>query len=99
MIRRVPFDPEATEEFFEAMRWYESARPGLGWEFLGEVHRAVTLIEKHPDIGSPVRGSIRRVLLRRFPYWLYYRVEGDVLRVLACYGARRDQSDLDTRIH
>ena len=53
MIRRIIFDPEANEEFLEAMRWYEDSRPGLGWLFFRAVDAAVSVIEKNPGIGSP----------------------------------------------
>ena len=99
MIRRIIFDPEANEEFLEGMRWYEDSRPGLGWSFFRAVDAAVSMIEKNPGIGSPVAADIRRNLVRRFPYWIYYRIRGDELRVIACFDARRDPEQISRRIH
>lgn len=36
-----------------------------------------------PEDGVPVSGALRRFLLRRFPYYLLYRVEEDWILVLA----------------
>jgi plasmid stabilization system protein ParE len=99
MIRRIIFDPEANEEFLEAMRWYEDSRPGLGWLFLRAVDAAVSMIEKNPGIGAPVTGDVRRNLVRRFPYWIYYRTRADELRVIACFDARRDPETISLRVH
>ena len=46
-----------------------------------------------PTLGATVRGNravgLRRVLVRRTKYHVYYRVRGDVLEVLAVWhGAR-----------
>ena len=36
-----------------------------------------------------VRGDVRRVILRRFPYALFYTIEGSDVVVLACVHERR----------
>jgi hypothetical protein len=40
----------AESELMEAMEFYESAREGLGAEFLSEIEAAVSLIEAHPGL-------------------------------------------------
>ena len=59
----------------EAYLGYEGARAGLGEEFLEAVGRVVGLIGEHPEAGPLVFRDIRRALLHRFPYSLYYRLE------------------------
>ena len=98
MIRRVVVEEEADQEFVGAMRWYATRSPGLGWRFLRAVDQAIALIEKNPSLGSPVGLDIRRCLLRTFPYWLYYRVRGDELRIVACFHAKRDPEEIHSRI-
>jgi hypothetical protein len=48
------------------------------------VDTAVALIETAPEAFPVVRRNIRRILLRRFPYALYYRIVGDQAIVEAC---------------
>jgi toxin ParE1/3/4 len=98
MIRRVVMRREAREEFQAAMDWYEESAPGLGWEFLRAIDSAVAAVERNPEIGSPARGSIRRQLVRRFPYWVYYAVRRDELHVLACFHTARDPEQLSSRV-
>ena len=53
--------------------WYEGQRRGLGGEFRQAVDNAVALIADSP-LAYPERyRGARRVLLRRFPYVLWYR--------------------------
>lgn len=41
--------------------------------------------------------NVRRALLRRFPYALFFHVEDDALIVIACFHASRDPSQWQKR--
>lgn len=72
-----------------AYEWYENQRQGLGSAFRLAIDAAVELIAANPSASPVVRRSIRRVLLRRFPYALFYRVVGDEVVVEACIHAKQ----------
>ena len=61
----------------ETQPWYESRRTGLGDELLDEIDRVVRLLESDPERRPFYYRYFRRLLTRRFPYKLFYRVEGD----------------------
>ena len=63
--------------------------PDLGSSFLREVDRCLRAIEKHPEAGLILLGSVRRRLLRRFPYALLYTVKPDSIRILAVMNLKR----------
>jgi len=52
---------------------------------------------RYPDAYPEVEPRIRRILLRRFPYGLYYAVEADRVVVHACYDLRREPSGWRSR--
>jgi plasmid stabilization system protein ParE len=79
---RIIYHPAATDELVEAANYYESRRIGLGGEFLAEFERAVSGIAQSPQMYARVRGETRRCTLQRFPYGVYYRDDGDDLRIL-----------------
>ena len=79
----------ADRELNEAAKYYEIEGSGLGFSFLKEVERCLQLIADHPDAGTILRGSVRRRLLRRFPYALLYKVKPTGLRVLAVMNLKR----------
>ena len=87
--RSVEFAPAAEAEYLEALRYYE--REGrIGASFEAAVRRGVAMMLRHPE-ASPVvtsEGGRRRVL-GRFPFSLYYTVEGDVVRIHAVAHQKR----------
>lgn len=64
--------PRAEADIREAALWYESRRPGLGSEFTLRLDALFERIAhgplQFPEIGS----AVRRALLRRFPYAIYF---------------------------
>ena len=66
--------PGAQTDIRAVALWYESQRPGLGSEFTlrfdGLVERIAQNPLQFPEIGS----GVRRALLQRFPYAIYFVV-------------------------
>jgi len=79
----------ANRELNEAAQYYELESPDLGAAFLNEVERCLQLIADHPEAGMILRGSVRRRLLRRFPYALLYTIKQDGVRILAVMNLKR----------
>jgi plasmid stabilization system protein ParE len=64
----VSFNPLAEREPNDAAGYYELESPVLGAAFLTEAQRCCDGIAEYPEAGHIVIGSIRRRLVRRFPY-------------------------------
>jgi plasmid stabilization system protein ParE len=62
---------------------------GLGQAFITEVERTTEEIVRYPEAGLVMRGSIRRRLIRRFPYALLYRMKATEIRILAVMNLKR----------
>lgn len=90
MTHRVVFRHAARAEFDSAALWYEERQPGLGTQFVAEIERAVNLASRNPESFPVKHGVIRSVQVRRFPYSVFFRPEGDQIVVLAVFHARRD---------
>lgn len=90
MSLQVIIRPEAELDIATAQVSYEMERTGLGVEFRGAVGRAVNLISERPLLYVQVLRKIRRALLVRFPFGLYYVPEQRRVVVLACIHAQRD---------
>ena len=78
---RLEFHPDAELELIEAAVYYERQVPGLGERFEIEIRRAADLLLAQPEIGIPADSHLRKFVLTRFPFTLYYSVTGDVLRI------------------
>lgn len=84
------FTSTAEVELKEAMEFYQSAREGLGAEFLAEVQAATDLIESFPLAWSPLSPRTRRCRTHRFPYGLFYQVRSDEILIVSVMDLRRD---------
>ncbi|MGC4106184.1 MAG: type II toxin-antitoxin system RelE/ParE family toxin [Thermomicrobiales bacterium] len=89
---RLIFHPLAVQELEEAYDWYEKQKLGLGDDLLLCIEAGITNIRGHPFRYPVIRHDKRRVLADRFPYAIYYRVVGDVIRVLAVHHGSRKPS-------
>ena len=68
------FCPEVRKEIDEAYSWYEGQELGLGDDFLEQVDEALDRICQMPESYPAVYRDVRRALIRRFPYIIYYRI-------------------------
>ncbi len=87
--RRAVFHPASQDEFDEILAYLGAEAPAVVEAFREEMIRTVAFIEEHPEAAAVERGDVRRKLLMRFPYELYYVAEPDRLRVLAVAHQRR----------
>lgn len=90
MTPRFLFRPAAVDELREAREWYDAQRAGLGDE-LGEiVAHTLDLIAEQPEAFPEMIPGVRRAVISRFPYGIFYRRIPDALEVLAVFHHRRD---------
>ncbi|HEX6254992.1 MAG TPA: type II toxin-antitoxin system RelE/ParE family toxin [Euzebyales bacterium] len=80
--------PAAVDDIRAAREYYADADPGLAERLAEDLDRLFAMLEAFPRSASVVEGyeSVRRALLRRFPYAVFYRFTEpdriDVLRVV-----------------
>ena len=94
---RLLSQPEADRDIEAAFQWYEKEQPGLGLEFLDELRATYDRIVEGPLKYQHLRSGVRRALLRRFPYAVYFAVENVVIVVLAVLHASRDPAEWQGR--
>jgi len=87
----------AQVELDESVLWYENKRVGLGRQFRIEIEKHLERIADQPQQFRQIRGQVRRVVLQRFPYSLYFLPEVDRIVVLAVFHVRRAPQNLERR--
>lgn len=85
----IRFRSEAASDVVLAREWYDGQRPGLGDDFVQSLERVVGLVSELPEAFPEIAVGLRRALLGRFPYAVYYRLDGDLVDVIACLHTRR----------
>jgi plasmid stabilization system protein ParE len=88
----------AERDIARAQLWYEGQRRGLGAQFRFEVDKILTQLRDNPFIYPRIEERARRAVLQRFPYLLYYLVDGDRISVIACFHGHRDPDLLRSRL-
>ena len=87
---RVEYHPAVEVELSEIRQYYEKRSPGLGTQFVDEFERQVLLLAATPERWMVVTADIRRCLMRRFPYIIYFRSVGaERLRITVVKHQRR----------
>jgi plasmid stabilization system protein ParE len=88
---------EARTEVLEAFAWYEERRSGLGVEFRDALDATIARALRHPLAYSEGDRGLRRALVSRFPYAVYFRIYPDALVVVGVMHGRRHPKLLKTR--
>lgn len=96
-MKKLVYRPEAEADVRSAFEWYERQREGLGADFIEALRQAEDRVQRSPFAFRTVRRDARRLLLRRFPYQLIYRVVDEVVVVVACFHGRRAPRRLERR--
>lgn len=81
---KVRYEPAAREEVIEALRWYVGvAGPTIADTFERELDSAVRLLLRFPRLGTRGPRESRSLRLDGFRYTLHYRIDGELIRILA----------------
>jgi len=81
---------EAEAELADAFAWYEARETGLGVDLINVVEVALAEIRRRPESFQRVHGEVRRALLKRFPYGVFFVADEGRITVIAVFHASRD---------
>jgi len=84
------FRPEALDDLAEAFQWHEEQRSGLGAEFMAAVDAKLEQVQARSKQFPRVRGLIRRAIVRRFPYGIFFVAHSEFVNVIAVMHHARD---------
>ncbi len=88
----------AKADVLAAARWYELQRPGLGRQFVAEVDAALNHVGENPLQYQILHREVRRAIVRRFPYAVFYRIEASNIVVFCVCHLHRDPTSWKARV-
>lgn len=88
---------EAEQDLLDGYRFYEAQGPGLGDYFLDTLFADIDSLHLYAGIHALHLGY-HRLLSRRFPFAVYYRVEDGAAFVRAVLDCRRDPERTRNRL-
>ncbi len=77
------FVPEARDELFESIDYYEEQASGLGLDFLSDIEEAIQSIKMFPKSSEALDKKFRRKIVKKFPFGIIYTVESDIVYIIA----------------
>jgi len=89
---------EAQEDLIQGFRFYEGREPGLGTYFLDCLFSDIDSLLIHAGVHAVVY-TYYRCLSKRFPFAIYYSVEGELIRVHAVLDCRRNPTWIRRRLN
>ena len=88
---------DAKRDLVAGQQFYRAHSPELGAYFLDSLFADIDSLLLYAGIHRVVHGS-HRCLASRFPFAIYYRVEGDAVRVRAVIDSRRSPGWIRRRL-
>jgi toxin ParE1/3/4 len=88
---------QAKLDLRQAVRWYDQQQYGLGRELVEQADAALERIADNPTQYQVVHRNVRRAILRRFPYGIFYWIDGADIVVFAIVHLHRDPSSWQGR--
>ena len=90
MAYTLEYHLEAEAEFEEALLWYQSQREGLEKDFYEEYLAVEKRIEENPYQFSAMLENVRRANFSRFPYSVFFNIEGETVFIYAIFHQKRN---------
>lgn len=95
---KIRYTDRASEELDSAFAWYESRRKGLGFEFLNSVENSLNRLLMFPELYTVCYANFRRCIIKRFPYVIFYTLEGQEIVIHAVFAHKRNPKDKHLKI-
>jgi plasmid stabilization system protein ParE len=90
VTRPVRLTPLARDDVRQIVRWYESQQKGLGTRLLQELRVSLADIGERAGSFPVAHRDMRRALLHRFPYGVFFFEDGEAIIVCGVLDLRRN---------
>ena len=90
---------KAQEDLDDAFLWYEDQEPGLGKEFIRCIDAKIAELNRHPLHHQVVLSDrVRRALINRFPFSIYFVNEKELVTIFAILHQKRSPKFWKSRL-
>lgn len=89
---------QAEQDIQTGFNRYEDFQTGRGEVFLRHLDAALTLLRQHPELAPVYGGRYRRMLIRDFPYGIFYEVQSKRIVVGAIMDLRQNPETIRRKL-
>jgi len=97
-VRRIRILAPARRDLAAGYRFYEKQAEGIGRYFLDTLYSDIESLRISAGVHAVCFDRYHRLFSNRFPWSVYYRVEGDEIRVYAVLDSRRNPDLIKSRL-
>ena len=90
--------PSASNDLVDGFNFYEKQSNGLGDYFLDTLFADIDSLIIYHSIHSVYFDNYHRLLSKRFPFAIYYRIKDNIIGVYAVIDCRRDPAWIRQRL-
>src|SRR6476620_137015 len=91
MAFKIVIKPIVFSDAQEAVVYYEKKLPGLGMRFYTSFLSALNEIQLKPSTFSYIKKPVRRHLIKKFPYKIFYLIADDSIIFYRCFSRQKKQ--------
>ena len=88
----------ARDDLINGYRFYEQQSPGLGSYFLDNLYSDIESLRYTGGAHLIIHKNFHRALSKRFPWAIYYSVDGQTISIHAVTDSRRDPDWIEKHI-
>jgi len=90
MISEIIVRPKTELDLKDAFNWYEEQKLGLGNKLIDAIDNCISSISNNPESFPFVHNNIRRALIKKFPFGIFYVSEKSKIIILAFFHLSRN---------
>ena len=98
MVFKIIIKPILWLDLEEAITWYEKERKGLGKIFFENFEEAIERIKINPNSYLNVIPDVKRILVKKFPYKIFYTISNDMVFIIGLSHAKRSNAHVRKRL-
>ena len=88
---------DAEQDLIDGFNFYDSQEFGLGDYFIDSLFSDIDSLHLYAGI-HPIRFNYHRMLSQRFPFAIYYEIEGNTARIWAVLDCRQNPDSTGKRL-
>ena len=95
---RIEILDRAAIDLLDGFHFYETQQAGLGDYFLDSLYSDIESLHLYAGIHRKAYKEFHRLLSKRFPFAVFYKISGDTVFIYAVADCRRDESWIKTKL-
>jgi len=95
---KIELSHEAEIDFLNSYNFYYDDSPKVADAFFKRINLAFEYIKQNPEIFPVVYKSVRKYVVKKFPFVIYYRIIDNLIQVIAIFHTSRNPEIWNERI-